>query len=428
MPQRCPAIALSIVLFAVAGDYSSALAKELDPAQWQEDLAFASSAIKTQHKNPFHFVTESEFDAAVAELDAAIPTLEEYEIRAGLRRIGAMIGDGHTWIDSHTNLATFPLSLYWFGDELRVRATRVEDSQYLGWKVVEIDGMDVHRAERLTDPYTAQAENDNWVRAWSWLWLVSADMMHAAGITKSREKVSYTLENDDGERRDWLIRPISDEARAKQEWAFVYDPAPIFMRRLDEKIWWDTLDNEQTLYLRFAGYPEWKQIRADAKAICKRITSGGIDTLIVDLRLNSGGNFNKGLHLIGKLKKTGIHTNGKVYVVTDRHTFSAAMSNASHFDQQLNAILVGEAPGERPNGYAESHGYTLPNSGIPGQVSIRYYTFADEDTAKMKMDKVIPLDFHPWKEGKDPVLDWILEDRRPAPGLRDCNNLAPAQS
>ena len=401
----------ALVLIVALMFPKAAATEEITTAQWSEDLAFAAEAIKTQHKNPFHLVTEVEFDAAVAELDSALETMEEYEIRAGLRRIGAMIGDGHTWIDSHTTLNQYPLALYWFEDDLRVRTTRVEDRRFLGWKIVEVEGTPIEEAERLVDPYTAQAENDRFVKGWSWYWLANADVLHVTGLAASTDRVRYTLENDEGERKDWELEPFAPGDFANQEWAQVYDPFPVFMWRLEEKIWWDTLDNEQTLYVRFASYPQWATMRKNGRAIRKRIADG-IDTLILDLRLNGGGNFHKGEHLVAQIQKTGIHTEGKVYAITGRHTFSAAMSNAAHFDQRLNAVLVGEAPGERPNGYAESHGYTLPNSGIPGQVSIHYYAFADEDTAQMKMDKYIPPDFHSWKVGRDPVLDWILEDRQ----------------
>jgi hypothetical protein len=48
------------------------------------------------HLNPFHRITQERFAAAVTDLHAAIPILQDAEILVELIRITASIGDGHT--------------------------------------------------------------------------------------------------------------------------------------------------------------------------------------------------------------------------------------------------------------------------------------------------------------------------------------------
>src|SRR5205085_1666804 len=71
----------------------------LTTEQWREDLRFVVNEIKTRHPNPYHHASREKFDAAVADLDGRIPTLQRNQIIVGLMRIVALVGDGHTRID-----------------------------------------------------------------------------------------------------------------------------------------------------------------------------------------------------------------------------------------------------------------------------------------------------------------------------------------
>jgi C-terminal processing protease CtpA/Prc len=71
------------------------------------------------------------------------------------------------------------------------------------------------------------------------------------------------------------------------------------------------------------------------------------------MRQNGGGDFFEGRkHLIQPLKqRSSVSQKGRLFVITGRNTASAAMANAIDFRKELNAILVGEPTGERPNSY-----------------------------------------------------------------------------
>lgn len=66
--------------------------------QWRADLRHFSKELPRRHKNLFHSVSREEFQRAVAELDAAIPSLQDHQIIVGMLRIAARVGDGHTGV------------------------------------------------------------------------------------------------------------------------------------------------------------------------------------------------------------------------------------------------------------------------------------------------------------------------------------------
>lgn len=81
---------------AAADTPAATLTKE----QWRQDLQHLARELPRRHKNAFHAVTREQFLRAVAALDAAIPSLQDHEIRLGLQRIVAMVGDAHTALAS----------------------------------------------------------------------------------------------------------------------------------------------------------------------------------------------------------------------------------------------------------------------------------------------------------------------------------------
>lgn len=133
-------------------------------------------------------------------------------------------------------------------------------------------------------------------------------------------------------------------------------------------------------------------------------------TVIVDLRLNRGGDFNQGRrHVVEPLRRRlaagGIE---HLYAVADRRTFSAAMVNTIDL-RRAGAVVLGEPPGQRPNSYQEKGGFRLPHSALEVSVSIRYYRFLDTDVPAFRPDHVLMPTWQAIRSGRDVVLDWVIE-------------------
>src|SRR4030095_5977805 len=79
------------------------IADSLTKEQWREDLEYLAKELPRRHKNAFHTISRAQFERAIAELNAAIPSLQEHEILVGLRRIIAMVGDAHTALAPQEN-------------------------------------------------------------------------------------------------------------------------------------------------------------------------------------------------------------------------------------------------------------------------------------------------------------------------------------
>jgi hypothetical protein len=128
------------------------------------------------------------------------------------------------------------------------------------------------------------------------------------------------------------------------------------------------------------------------------------------MRQNSGGDYTQGReHLIYNiLFRRTINSKGHLFVIAGRQTYSAAMTNLTDFRRETDAIIVGEPTGARPNGYQESDRFTLPNSQLQVSCSILYYQFQDKDAPAVLPDKRIDPDWTAYREGRDPIMEWIL--------------------
>src|ERR1700682_6119616 len=63
---------------------------------WRADLAFLTKSIREIHPAPFNAVSQADFEAAVARLNADLPNLDRDRVILEFARIVALIGDGHT--------------------------------------------------------------------------------------------------------------------------------------------------------------------------------------------------------------------------------------------------------------------------------------------------------------------------------------------
>jgi C-terminal processing protease CtpA/Prc len=132
--------------------------------------------------------------------------------------------------------------------------------------------------------------------------------------------------------------------------------------------------------------------------------------LVIDMRQNGGGNYTKVRdYLIARFQfMPELNQTGRLYILIGRGTYSAAMTNATDFRRETDAILVGEPTGARPNGYQELSQFTLPHSKLQVCCSIRRYRFQDKDTPAVMPDVQIDPDWSAYKAGRDPVLEWVL--------------------
>lgn len=413
-PQRWAVGMCTVVVAAACIAHAGAQSARapLSKAQWTEDVRYFARELPKRHKNAYHSTPKAELDRVIAALEADIPTLQEHQIIVRLRQIAAMVGDGHTAV-RQAPTTRYPINLYWFGRELRVIAAGKDYPRALGARVVKIGGMDIDDVERRVATCVPSAANENeWfvTNATPGL-MVRPEILHALGVVAELSRATFTFLDDQGAEFSMELPsvPVPPPANGVVMLGLqpVSQPELLYRQRPGEPFWFTYLEDSKTMFVAWRRY---QSLGTHSRALFAAIDRQKPARVVIDLRLNGGGDFFEGRdHLIEPIRKRPeINRKGRLFVIVGRTTFSAAMVNAIDFRKQTNAILVGEPIGERPNSYSENDEMTLPNSRLVVSYSTRYYKFLDEDVSAVLPDHHVDAAWNDFAAGRDSVMEWIL--------------------
>jgi len=140
---------------------SSTPTLDLSKEQWHEDLKFYLGELPKRHINAFHHISRDQFASEGAAFDHRIEQLDGDAVFAGLVRLAALVGDGHTHFEPPEDTANFPIDVRRFGDDYRVVAVGVatNDNRVLGARIVKIEGTPIARPRALAVAHTPGRES-----------------------------------------------------------------------------------------------------------------------------------------------------------------------------------------------------------------------------------------------------------------------------
>ena len=380
----------------------------LSKQQWHQDLDFLARELPKRHANAFHFISREAFDAEVGQLNGKLDHLNSDEIYVGMDRIANSIGDGHTYIRIPADNARFPIDFQRFGDEYRVVAMALGNEKALGARVIKIHDTPIASAHELlltlTPADETQVLRDSRVRGYLTLGIV----LHGMAIIPDRNVVRYTLADDNGREFTIDVHAVPPGESSKLNLIPVLKDPPLFRQKPDDDFWYTYLPDSHTVYCSFRGY---KPLGKQSKGLFDLIKQQHPDKVVIDMRLNGGGDYNVGLkHLVHPIRDLpDINRKGHLFVLVGPNTFSAAMSNSAHFRYQTNAILVGQQIGEKPNSYQEAREMKLPNSHWTVRYSVKFYKFVETGENVIRPDQEIIPTWDDYKSVRDPVLEWVLD-------------------
>ena len=425
-----PALAEPNVTAVAAADAP----RNLTSAQWREDLNFMASEMKRRHKNLYHTITQQQFDAAVAELDRAIPSLKRNEIIVGMMRIAAMVGDGHTRVDPRKDpnfgFRSLPLRLYTFDDGLYVRAAAPAYANLVGAEVTAFNGVPTGAAIKRIDPIVSK-DNAMALPLFAPVYLNMPDILEALKLSPSTDMAVLTLRKSG---RTWTAKiPAGDVAEPwpdDTDGSFIDPKGWVDARRTAEPPLWlqapldfhrlVPLPTDAAIYTQLnevtdipgETLPQYGRKIRDAAA------AAHATKVIVDLRLNYGGNMDLRNGYTSELIKTE-DEDTQLFVLSARGSFSATEGLLVDLRRLTHAVFVGEPASSKPNSYGDAYRSMMPNSGIAVRTSIRWNQLAGVSKAPWTgVDVAAPLTFAQYAAGRDPALEAVLA-YSPRPPLSD---------
>ncbi len=415
---------LLIIVHICAIGQDSTEAQQERNQKWQQDFAQLVKLIETEHLNYGHTINEEAWKEKVYEIYEAIPTMTNLEVIGAFMELMAKIGDGHTVLyppmEGQYGFTALPLEFYFFEEDLYIRGAETSYASLVGCKVLKVGAMDIQQVIDASIPYIAR---DNQMQV-KWILPIAlgfADIYQLIGAVQDRDTIDFVLETPDGELKNTVLKsgiltkdPMSrfvpeqwTDMRKGQNLLWTKDP--------DNYYWYEYLEAQKVVYFQF------NQVRnkdeQDLKTFCKElmnfINSEEVTALIIDIRLNNGGNNVLNKHLVEPLSKNEkINKKGHLFTIIGRRTFSAAMNLSSDLENNTQTLFVGEPTGSRPNFYGEDNLFVLSNSKLSGSISNRYWQggkSADDNRPWIAPDIPAELTAMQYMRNQDPALEAIFE-------------------
>ena len=436
---RCLALAATLLLSRPAPCLPAA---SIDPAAWRGDAQFLVSAVDSLHPLPYRWHRRAAWDSAAAELDRRLPTLRYDQAVAGFSQLLGMLRDGHSRLGqlelpSHGRPvlaplpgpgfdASFPLECEVFADGLWIASATAPHSDLLGARVVAVNRMPVASVVAALAPLIP-ADNAMWTLNVLPAYLRSPGYLSAAGVAHdATAPLRLTVLDGQGHRREVMVSPERPDSSAR--WitadADVRTALPLTRRLPGPFAFSDLGDSARTVFVRIraivndAGAERVDQFVARLFA---HVDSLGSRRLILDLRGNGGGNNYLNQPLVHALiRRPELDRTGRLFVIVDRGTFSAAVSLAADLQRETHALFVGEPTGGAPNSPGDPARVSLPASGLVVRISTVFWQGSDPRDPRAFIAPDLPVlpTWADWLGHRDPALA-VIDARRPAEGAPD---------
>lgn len=379
------------------------LAKDRD-TRWVNDITYLENTLPRVHKNLYFHLSEEEFYRQLEELKSKIPDYSDEQIEIALSVILAGIGDTHTGSSIGSEFQ-YPLELHWFAEGIYITGTTKEYQELLDAKIITLNGKKIEEAANTLRPLLAGA-NESWFKTQIVYYLPIPGVLQYFGLSKSDE-IELNVELAKGDVKKVKLKPMSYKEYVAAEGPA--KPVPLYRSHPDENYWYEYLQEEKIIYL---NYKSCRQMRDKPFEIFRKefwnfVQDHEVNKLVLDIRDNRGGISTILDPFIKEVKNSSLNQQGKLFVIIGKDTFSSAILNAVSLKKETYAYFVGEATGGEPNHYGEVKQFKLPNSEKPIRYSTKYFQWLDQNINTLEPDKVINETFAAYREGTDPVLEWI---------------------
>ncbi len=255
-------------------------------------------------------------------------------------------------------------------------------------------------------------------------YLSSLEGLNYLGIPTDKG-ITYNYESESGEKID---RFVEEKDFLTDEEYYKFNNITADSSAVETSFVSYTVDKDKNAAILTLDQCNYNSEYIDTlKAMFKEVKEQGIENMAVDLRENGGGNslvaneFFKYLN-VDSYKEGSIDWRlgcfmlnfpdqvtsnsryedllfeGNVYLLTSNRSFSSAMLFAQFVKDNGLGTIIGEAPGNDPNGYGDISRFRLPNSGAVIQISTKHFYRVDHKEGLIEPD--IPCD-------KDEAIDYF---------------------
>lgn len=341
----------------------------------------------------YNLEERSRAKALLAKLRTNAQKISAAEFELALARIAAVANNGHTSISTRTWAQRFnrlPVGFILLDDGLWIGDAKEPYASLRGSRVISIDNASVAKIRDKWSQYRGgepQFRDDV-----IYPFLESPELLHAAGIAKGPAQVTLHLRLPDGRRVRRTVEsqaagsvfPWSSGGRLSAISRATDDAGkPLYLQEPDKPF--RLIPLEKGYYLQFRanhGAFDGETVEQFAQRALETLRPAKPPFVILDQRLNSGGDLNTTRDLMGALGEI-IGPSGRLVILTSGRTFSAGIASVAYAKQSAGSRthIIGTPVGDTLEFWAEGSGVPLPASGglaLPATERHNYITGCPE--------------------------------------------------
>jgi uncharacterized protein (TIGR03437 family) len=340
-----------------------------------QDLNFTVEAIQTRHPEPYRKISASQFLAARDRLVQQAPNLPPFVFYARLSALVALLEDGHSVL-SLTNTSALnlgfrylPIQFIWLDDGLFVGATRAEEAdEFRSTELLAINDIPISEAINRVKTFIS-TENSYWPRYLLPFVLRCQQVLEAAELTPVGQAPKLTLRRRNGQLIQKQLEAVSTAVVVSAIGSGGFSTWR--NRRPTENYWSEYWSDAKAVYLRYRLCSEQSTRPFDGFVAEARtqLTQNQVESLIIDLRGNTGGNsefFTRFTNMLAQQMGTLTRNSSfKIYTIIDSGVFSAGLDAAMDMEAPAFAnwnTIIGSPTGSRPDFYGDVNPIKLPGS------------------------------------------------------------------
>ncbi len=433
-----------------------------EPKQLQEDFDFMVDTIMSVHPNPYKYTDKAELimfsNQIRLKLTKPMKAIDFYKTIAPLT---VKIRDAHTNMIPFTHIdatikksALLPFGLF---DDILITT----DSIYLlkdipknpelikGTKITAIQNQSISEINKSIGCLLPNEHPEKLFCSSSKLFIP-----FLALIQGFKDDYEIQIETEKGKYKNLTVKGLS-LSYMKNNYPASYTKNENMQSRIFQE--------DRTLYMKINNFNNDPLFEKFIDNCFTEMETGNLNSLIIDLRLNPGGNSicgdiifahlykgkfsqfssssiriskqfkerrgTKGINYRKKDLKNGVVEfgtyksrpenidkifNGKVYVLISGTTASSASAFAATVQDYNRGILIGDETGGLGSTYGDSLLFALPNTGLELRVSCKYFCRPNGD----RSNKAVLPDFYVSQnpediyQGRDTIIDFTLNHIR----------------
>ena len=295
-------------------------------AQWRFDIDLYAEEAKRLHPSPKRIVFSPQFDSSIARLEARVGALSDEAISVELARVATSLEDGHSNAWPAGMMHDLRMTTYEFPDGLYLIDAE-DHPEWIGSRVTHIAGRTVAELRALLAP-VEHRDNELMLR-WTFpTYSGLVELLRQVGGSAADSGAWVDVESPTrGHGRVFVRSDMSMRERKLFAPAAAARPAPRYLRNVDQNYWLDFDASAGVMYWQFnqvwnsPGLP----IASFADSLWRALSSTKARTLVLDMRLNNGGNANLTKPLLTVLQAfERVDATHRLFVIVGRGTFSAA--------------------------------------------------------------------------------------------------------